>query len=124
IENAIVHLVTKEQHSSTVTSKYRDSELPHTPELIALLDRIRRLYSEKTGRAYGAFGATSPFAARLRECEKSSRTFVNFSKEAMGLLEAQLRSSLLATGGYMLFARYQHDGSRYLFTAMLKQTDG
>lgn len=124
IQNAIVHEAVKAQGSRNVQLKLRDSELPLSTQVTQLATLVRDLYQDRTGRAYGQLRGGGEFTGALVELEENSVDFTQWSLKAMNALKASLEVTPPATGGHMFFLRYAVNGTRYLFIAMLKHTDG
>jgi nucleoid-associated protein len=123
IQNIIVHLLEKKRYERTVGVQLRDNELPSAPRVTNLVTRINDLYSKKSGRAYGEF-RTAPFNSSLNAYLGDSTQFVNFTKDAMTALTAQIEPVTLATGGYMLFTKFEHLGQNHFMVVMLKDAEG
>lgn len=124
ILNVIVHEALKAQGTRTANLNLRGEELPRTPQVTELADLVSSLYRDRTGRAYGQLRVGGEFTTLLTELEGESVDFTTWSTRAMGALKASLEQTPAATGGHMFFLRYRANGTKFLFVAMLKHTDG
>lgn len=126
VSSAIVHWLQKDRHSAS--SIYpRDTLLPIDAPLTTLADKIRTIYTEKTGKAYGRFQANDtvyPISQLLRNHVHDDTGFVQFSKDAMDVFKAKIDTVQLATGGYVLFIKYNVNQRQYLMVVMLNDTTG
>jgi nucleoid-associated protein len=127
IKNAIVHLLEKEKNSAT-TLKLRSDELDCTsPELEKLMQQVIKLYNEKTGRGYGVFHADTnsyPLSNLLSNHLNQGVTFIYFTHNAMHNLKSRIDTKHFATGGYVLFIKYEHNSNEALAIISLKHKPG
>ncbi len=127
IKNAIVHLLEKQQQSAA-TLTLREDELDCTsPELEKLMQQVIKLYNEKTGRGYGSFHADTtsyPLSNLLNNHLNQGITFIYFTHNAMHNLKSRIDTKHFATGGYVLFIKYEHNGSEALAIISLKHKPG
>jgi nucleoid-associated protein len=59
--------------------------------------------------------------SRYLEADTDS-AFITFSREAMGVLRDEMTGQQAATGGYVVFAEFEADGTKFLFAALLGTT--
>lgn len=125
IEKAIVHELQKERHQQSTLSE-RDNELVVDETLSTLVEAIRKKYTTN-GKAYGRFKEDQnsyPVSRILNEHLDNTKSFVDFTKEAMGVFKSKIDGQQLATGGYVLFVIYNTNGTRYLIIIMLNDQSG
>lgn len=123
IQNVIVHLLEKRQYERVANVQLRDTELTPGPQVTNLVTRINNLYGKRSGRAYGEF-SPAQFNTSLNTYLTANTQFVDFTKSAMAALTTQIESVTLATGGYMLFTKFDHLSQNYFMVVMLKDTEG
>jgi len=126
IKNCILHRLEKHRNEKS-TLKTRKTVLEVTQPVESLLYEIRRVYSEKTGKAYGLFQSDSiayPFSSLLGRYLDDENTFVDFTKDAMSLFKSKIDPANLATGGYVLYIHYNANEKDYLMIVMLNDKSG
>ncbi|PHP91621.1 nucleoid-associated protein YejK [Pantoea agglomerans] len=96
----------------------RDSLLPATNTVNAMVEELHRVYSAKS-KAYGLFNAESELAEALRNCRKGNDDFLAFSRAATGRLRDELSKYPFAEGGVVLFIHYRYLAVEYLLIAVL-----
>ncbi|MDE8556825.1 nucleoid-associated protein YejK [Pantoea agglomerans] len=96
----------------------RDSLLPATNTVNAMVEELHRVYSAKS-KAYGLFNAESELAEALRNCRKGNDDFLAFSRAATGRLRDELAKYPFAEGGVVLFIHYRYLAVEYLLIAVL-----
>ncbi|PKC35495.1 nucleoid-associated protein NdpA [Pantoea ananatis 15320] len=96
----------------------RDSLLPATNTVEAMVEELHRVYSAKS-KAYGLFNAESELADALRNCRKGNDDFLAFSRAATGRLRDELAKYPFAEGGVVLFIQYRYLAVEYLLVAVL-----
>lgn len=124
IENAIVHLIKKDQHQDP-TLQLAATVLEANEGLTSLVDKLRKLYNEKASLGYGKFQdsiTAYPLSGLLKKHQANELDFVGWSREAMDLLKQRIDSA--ATGGHVIFVRYQENGSDFMLIASLKDRSG
>ena len=124
IQNIIVHLLEKEQYKADVNVQYRGTELEVSPQVETLLSHISKLYNQTSGRGYGEFEPGRFLEGELQSLIRGDVDFVAFSHHALGELASRVRTSTLASGGYVIVVRYEHNGETYVMFVMLKSTPG
>lgn len=126
IKHIIVHSIEKEQHQDRADIKVhlREDELPVNDKVTALLDGVRDVYTNKTGKAFGELGEGRFFSRELKRLCDDEIEFLEFTNVAMNELKGHLAAQPLATGGYILFADYVMNNQQYFMVVMLKSKDG
>lgn len=133
INNAIVHHLVKEQYKPIQPTVYRDKVLDASSEVVqGLILGVLKAYGTKKNRAhYGVFaeGDAGKFFPRYFKTYHDSSAvdeskFITLCKNAMKQLYWKAESEHLASGGYVLFADYDHLGVRFFLVAMIKETAG
>jgi nucleoid-associated protein len=124
----IAHQITKKAHATTASLRLRNKVLP-TDSAVAtdLFEQLRDSFQKKNPVA-GAFlttGDTQPrfqqILARYIEADTES-AFIAFTTDAMNILHDEMVSQQAATGGYIVFAEYEADNTKFLFAALLGTT--
>lgn len=133
INNAIVHHLIKEQYKAIQPTVYRDKVLDPSNKVVQnLVLGVLKAYGAKKNRAhYGVFAegdAGKFFPSYFKEYHDSSSVdenqFLILCKNTMKQLYWKAESEHLASGGYVLFADYDHAGVRFFLVAMIKDTPG
>ncbi|PSU73231.1 hypothetical protein C9J22_04645 [Photobacterium phosphoreum] len=133
LNKIIIHELVKEKNEQIQPLIIRDHVLSDKSQsAIDLVKGIVELYGKKNNSSqYGIFrqgieGGHFPDNFKqyyqLNDCSDSS--FYSLTKVAMGELYSRAENVGLATGGYVLFADYNHTGDRFLLAAMVKQKPG
>jgi nucleoid-associated protein len=121
----IAHQIRKKVHETTATLHLRDSLLPIDSQAASdLFEQLRDSFHKKNPVA-GAFlttGGTQPrfqqLLGRYLEADDDP-AFIAFTADAMNVLRDEMVSQQAATGGYVVFAEYEADGTKFLFAALL-----
>ncbi|MEZ5528992.1 MAG: nucleoid-associated protein [Porticoccaceae bacterium] len=134
INNVVVHALVKEQHQPIQPSVFKNETLSPTDEGVKkLLEGVTKTYGSRNNSAsYGIFreagegrGAfPDTFDHYIGLVNPSADNFLALSRFAMDELYAKAHDSGPASGGYMLFADYVHQGDQFLLVAMIKQKEG
>jgi len=126
IRHIIVHSIEKDQHQdqADIDIHLREEELPVDDRVISLLDGVREVYTNKTGKAFGELGEDRFFSRELRRLYEGNMDFIEFTNVAMNELKGHLAAQPLATGGYLLFSDFENNGRHYFMVVMLKSKDG
>jgi nucleoid-associated protein len=124
ITHGIAHQVMKEQHVTDTTLRLRDVELELNDQVYELVDKVRKLYNQRSSKAYGGFSEHSRFRQEVRRFLEDDCTFLDFTRSAMEELKGRISSAPAATGGYMFFARYEQEDEEFFLVVMLKRTGG
>jgi nucleoid-associated protein len=126
INQLIFHSLEVDQNGHA-TVQFRPNPLIVSPEAEMLVDRIREVYSTKTGKVYGAFrNEPDPgtFKEILRRYFQRKINFYDFSCHLMEMLRKNVDGRNLATGGYIMFCDYIHDAHHFFMIVMLKDQVG
>ncbi len=129
IQEAILHRITKEQHSTghgSVTTQKRAACLPADDRLVRMIEGVLKIYARATS-GYGTFDANEAvyhFPVVLRNYVTASADFISFTSEATDLIAAKMEDEPFSTGGYALFLRYTNLGQDWMLVAMLKLKPG
>lgn len=126
INHIIVHSIKKEQHQdqADIEVHLREEELPVDDRVVALLEGVRGVYTNKTGKAFGELGEGRFFSRELRRMYDEDVEFIEFTNIAMNELKGHMVAQPLATGGYLMFADFDNHGSHYFMVVMLKSKEG
>jgi nucleoid-associated protein len=124
INEAIIHRISKESgQTAKVIPKHRKKSLPLNSQLQGLVNSLIKVYSRSTNN-YGTFDPDSrsyPFSSDLNEYySKNNLSFLDLSTQCTDYIAAKMRSSAPATGGYVLFIRYESNKRDWLLIVMLK----
>lgn len=121
IQEAIVHHIAKTANSDTVTETPRTSVSPVDLTMTKLVEDVLGIYG-KVSNMYGTFDPDPvyQFQSHLTTYIGATQTLVDFSTNATHLIAMAMKDSLLSTGGYALFIRYQNQGRSWLLIVMLK----
>lgn len=128
VEAAVIHRLVKERHGKATIST-RDEPLELTEPVIKLVTDVHELYTEKPGKGFGRFHADEvnyPVAAVLREyVDHGSNSFIDTTKQLMGVLATKASPVALATGGFVLMAHMSNAaGSRWFIVAIVTNVQG
>ncbi|WP_320837519.1 nucleoid-associated protein [Zhongshania sp.] len=131
---SVVHALNKEQHEPIQPSTIKADVLQSGDDGVEkLLSGVVKTYGSRNNSAhYGIFReegeGRGAFPDRFDEYvntpNPSSDDFLDLTKTAMDELYGKAEVSSLASGGYMLFADYTQDGTRFFLTVMIKQKEG
>lgn len=126
IVDAIVHRVDKDrQHYGAVT--LRRQPLPLDQVLQSTVDKIRQTYNGNPARGFGIFQSDQllyPFSKSLADYCEGTISLYDFSTTAMSILLKEMNMEPLATGGYVLFVRYNEGAKSFFMVALLKLKGG
>ena len=117
IDQIALHQLLK-RDEQTLDLVLRDSLLPSTSAVTAMMEELQRVYSAKN-KAYGLFDEESELAAALRNCRKGEDDFLAFSRAATGRLRDELGKYPFAESGVVLFGHYRYLAVEYLLIAVL-----
>lgn len=117
IDQIALHQLIK-RDEQTLDVVLRDSLLPATTPVTAMMEELHRVYSAKN-KAYGLFNEESELADALRNCRKGEDDFLAFSRAATGRLRDELAKYTFAEGGVVLFGHYRYLAVEYLLVAVL-----
>ncbi|MEJ4044907.1 nucleoid-associated protein YejK [Erwinia sp. SLM-02] len=117
IDQIALHQLIK-RDEQTLDLVLRDSLLPSTPAVTAMMEELHRVYSAKS-KAYGLFNEESELADALRNCRKGEDDFLAFSRAATGRLRDELGKYPFAESGVVLFGHYRYLAVNYLLIAVL-----
>lgn len=128
VEAAVIHRLVKERHGKA-TVVTRDSPLELNPSVVKLVNDVHELYSDKPGKGFGRFEADEvnyPAATVLRDyVHHGKTTFIDATKQLMGILAAKASPVALATGGFVLMAHMSNaTGARWFVVAIVTNVQG
>ncbi|MHA2729593.1 nucleoid-associated protein [Vibrio campbellii] len=100
--------------------------------VVKLVSGVSDLYGKKNNAAqYGVFTSKkssgtfpSKFDSFAKMSTRTEADFLSLSTDTMTELERMVTGNSPATGGYILFADYESDGTEFLLIAMLKDRAG
>lgn len=133
LSKVIIHELVKEQREGIKPSVIRDRVIDASnPSIISLVEGVVALYGKKNNSAqYGVFrsgegkgGFPSALDAYYHLTNPTDDDFRAISLVGMDELFKRAESESLSSGGYILFADYESNESRYFITAMIKQKPG
>lgn len=129
IVEATIHQLAKAPQvkgPASVIRKLRSTALPVDPTLEAVCVDLLSMYATRSNSTgtFGAIPTLHQFPVHLAAYVEGTMPFLDFSEQALLLIEQEMSKSLLASGGFALFLRYQQGGSDYLLVAMLKLKQG
>lgn len=128
ITECIVHKLIKRQHVKGADSELRETLLPVNNSVQRLVDHLYSLYAGNTGKAFGCFEANEdefPAQRYIRQhVQEAAYDFIALSEKLMERLVNQAGDEILATGGYVLFARISVGETHYLLVAIVTETVG
>jgi nucleoid-associated protein len=124
INRIIVHSIEKEQHQTAITLNLRTEELQVDDRVVSLLEGVRSVYTNKTGKAFGTLDINRSFSRELKRFQQDEIEFIEFTNVAMNELKGHMAQESLATGGYLLFSDFDNNGKHYFMVIMLKSKDG
>jgi nucleoid-associated protein len=126
IIDAIVHRIDKDrQQAGTLT--LRRTVLPVDQVLQSTVEKIRQTYNGNPARGFGVFQADDllyPFSKQLKEYLEGDRSLLEFTNFSMNILLKEMNREPLATGGYVLFVKYNEGGKSFFMVAVLKLKGG
>ena len=124
----IAHQLSKKAHETKASLRLRNKVLPTDSSVASdLFEQLRDSFQRRNPVA-GAFlttGDTKPRFQQIlnRYIEAGDEPgFVTFTTDAMGILRDEMATQQAATGGYVVFAEYEADNTKFLFAALLGTT--
>ena len=121
----IAHQIKKKAHETKAVLQLRETMLSATTAVaVDLFDQLRTSFTSGNPSA-GAFlttGATVPrFQQVLTRYLKADTdaAFVKFTQDALAILRDEMVQQQASTGGYVVFAEYDADNTKFLFAALL-----
>lgn len=125
-KHIIVHSIEKSQHQDQedIVINLRDGELSLDDRVKSLLEGVSKVYTNKTGKAFGKLGQARFFSRELKRMYDSEVDFIEFTSIAMNELKGHLAAQPLATGGYLIFVDFENRGTQYFMVVMLKSKEG
>ncbi|WP_207061352.1 nucleoid-associated protein [Motiliproteus sp. SC1-56] len=124
ITHAIVHYIEKPAGQEARLSP-RQSELPLSPHLEALISKLNATYNNRSGKIYGGFESDEqafPFAGWLRSHLEEQLDFVALSQKLLERFKAQLEEREEELSGYLMLARMRVLETEQLLVLMLSTT--
>lgn len=124
IEQIIVHQILSETGSNDVEVVLRNDVFDNTDDnVIRLMELVGQSYASSKSLDYGRFKSSLNFPQNLNSYIEGDREFCQMTEFAMDELKSHMESQILATGGYMLFARYKTEKTDFFISVMLKIKD-
>lgn len=128
ITDFIVHKLIKEAHSRDTTIELRPAPLTINKSVQRLVDELYKIYAGRVSKGYGKFETDEnnyPFPKFIREhFSDNSYNFFQLSSNLMSHLKSRSETELLATGGFVLIAKVQSNGSEFLLVAIVTEILG
>ena len=121
IIEAIVHYIEKSANSDVVSENPRTTLSAVDEVMTKLAEEVLKIYG-RVNNTYGTFDSDPEyqFKTNLAGYVANDQTFVQFTTAATHQVAIAMRASLLSTGGYALFIRYNNLGRDWLLIVMLK----
>lgn len=124
INNIVIHKVEKEQHGEAELT-LRNSTLTATAQVRQLVIDAYKLYHKRSGKGLGIFeedAITHPLQAILRAFldDETDENFLQFSIQAMNILQDKINAQNFAIGGYVLFVKYSDDLYNNVMIALIR----
>jgi nucleoid-associated protein len=129
LRRLIAHEIKKEPHTNTAALHLREEVLPVGSDLSdKLLTQLKDSFLKRNpiGGKFKLTGGTQPRFQQLliRYLNAANdKAFVQFTREAMEVLQSEMSRQQLATGGYIVFAEYDANNTPFLLTAILSTQD-
>jgi len=129
IKEATIHQLSKAVQTrgeDSVTRHVRTTPLPIDTTLRNVSQDLLAMYATRSNST-GTFGADPTlhqFPILLTQNHQGAMSFLDFTTKALGLIEQEMAKTLLASGGFVLFLRYEQNNNDYLLVAMLKLKPG
>lgn len=124
----IAHQIIKKAHETTATLQLRKKLLPTNSNVATILFEELRDAFQKRNPVAGAFLTTGDTQPRFQQVlsryikANDAQSFVSFTSSAMTVLCDEMAKQQAATGGYVVFAEYEADNTKFLFAALLSTT--
>lgn len=107
IRNIVIHQLLKSAGNRTVNSKSANAVLQVGEKEKIFLGNLDKSYHQKSSPIYGVFAGENPRFKNLLVSYKNEETpFFDFSVEVMKHYKKILKSTISATGGYMILCEY------------------
>ena len=129
IKEATIHQLSKAiqtRGEGSVTRHERPTPLPIDETLQTISKELLAMYQTRSNST-GTFGADPTlhqFPVALTQYHEGTLPFFGFTIASLKLIEHEMASSLLASGGFVLFLRYTQNNNDYLLVAVLKLKPG
>lgn len=127
IRNAVVHQIEKQKNNRGAIVHPASDEVVKDDSLSQLLRNVLDSYNSRCSRHTGSFELDEEnfrFSVGLRSFLSGDTDFLNFSLTAMERLRVKMTDVTFATGGYLLFVRYEYGGREMLLIAKLSPEVG
>lgn len=127
IQNAVVHRLEKQRNAKGATVHTADAEIVKNAALTQLLQNVLESYNSRCSRHAGSFEEDTEnyrFSVGVQNFLEGNTDFLSFSKTAMERLRVNVTDVTFASGGYVLFVRYLHNGRQMLLVAKLSREEG
>ncbi|HHP0469588.1 TPA: nucleoid-associated protein [Vibrio harveyi] len=133
VNHVIIHKLVKEKNEPIQDNVIRENILPSTsPIILKLIEGVVGVYGKKNNSVqYGVFqeGQGGEFPRKFSEYHLPSNglsesEFKLLAELAMSQLYLSASGVTFATGGFILFADYTQNNTRFLLIAMVKQKPG
>lgn len=128
ITNCVVHKLIKEANQRQANVDLRPAELLVNNSVQRLIDHLHKLYSERAGKGYGRFEENAdeyPAQRFIRQhVVEGQSDFLTLSNRLMTHLQSRASGEQFATGGFVLIAKINQDGTQYLLVAIVTEIVG
>lgn len=132
LNRAVVHELIKEKNEAPEPLNLRQTLLPiDNDSVLKVISGVVSIYGRKNNSArYGvfqgsvAFNVPREFGRYSSNNNSNDADFMDFSRTIMEELFREATSTSFATGGHILFADYENEGTRFFLAAMIKQKTG
>jgi nucleoid-associated protein len=128
LNKLIVHELIKESGIVDTTTITSNELIPVNDESDGLVDSLLKSY-QGDKILYAEFDQSPGryFPERFDKYRKSTRTdqeFITFTIDVLGNLVPIIQAKILAKGGYLVFAEYEHSSINFVVIFLIRDTEG
>lgn len=128
IKHIIIHRINKEKNSTYSVKLQLADELLPTKNCNFLVTKLNNTFNSRTSKQYGSFDKNNTddsldsFSNLLSEYynKDTDDKFIEFTRKSMDILKNKMNPINFATGGDILFVRYEYQDEDYVIVMMLK----
>lgn len=129
IHHLIIHELEKEPEHSEARLFLAEATTPPDGRAEALLEKLNRTFLQKEDILHGYLSppgdALFPgYFQHLVDEGLTEAAFITFSRDTMNALQLNLQGIAGAKGGYLVYALYETDGTRFLGVFLVRDTEG
>lgn len=134
IINSIAHKIIKEKqesgqpHVEAVVQHRLDVFDSSNQKVITLIEALLKIY--KIGKTFGSFDTDTnnhPFQLWIKDLYSESyskQAFIELTLNTVNRIKITIDKQNFATGGYLVFVHYRHNGQTYFLVVMIKDKGG